>query len=87
MRGRDRPGAGPARLDAWRAAGALAVEMEAAALFATGRRRGVAVGCVVAVTDVLVGQPVRLGPQERSEAGIAAGRLGAGALEALGALA
>ena len=75
---------GPQRLDAWRAAGALAVEMEAAALFAIGRRRGVAVGAVVALTDLLAGRPARLGPQERSEAGIAAGRLGAGALAALG---
>jgi uridine phosphorylase len=75
---------GPERLDAWRAAGALAVEMEAAPLFATGRRRGVAVGAVVAVTDLLGGQPGRLGADERREAGIAAGRLGAGALGALG---
>jgi len=75
---------GPGRLDAWRAAGALAVEMEAAALFATGRRHGVAVACVVAVTDVLDGPPARLGPEERREAGIAAGRLGAAALAALG---
>jgi DeoD family purine-nucleoside phosphorylase len=37
----------------WRSAGALAVEMEAAALFAVGARRGVAVGCVLAVSDVL----------------------------------
>ena len=58
--------------------------MEAAALFAIGRRHGVAVGAVVAITDLLAGQPGRLGPQERSEAGIAAGRVGAGALEALG---
>ncbi len=58
--------------------------MEAAALFATGRRRGVAVGCVVAITDVLGGEPGRLGPDERRDAGIAAGRLGAGALRALG---
>ena len=74
----------PARLDAWRAGGALAVEMEAAALFAAGRRRGVAVGCVVAITDVLDGPPGRLGPDERRDAGMAAGRLGAAALEALG---
>ena len=77
---------GPERLDAWRAAGALAVEMEAAPLFATGRRRGVAIGAVVAITDLLAGRPGRLGTEERREAGIAAGRLGAGALGALGAL-
>ncbi len=33
----------------------LAVEMEAATLFAVGRRRGVAVGCLLAVSDRLVG--------------------------------
>jgi len=75
---------GVARLNAWRAAGALAVEMEAAALFATGRRRRVAIGCVVALTDVLGGRPERLGPEERREAGIGAGRIGAAALGALG---
>ncbi len=71
---------GTERLDAWRSAGALAVEMEAAALFAVARRRGVAVGAVVAITDVLDGRPARLGREERHEAGLAAGRLGAAAL-------
>ncbi|HEY7962046.1 MAG TPA: hypothetical protein VID29_09010 [Solirubrobacteraceae bacterium] len=37
----------------WRAAGALAVEMEAATLFAVGARLGVQVGCVLAVSDAL----------------------------------
>ncbi len=45
----------PAREDAWRAAGALAVEMETAALFAVGARRGIAVASVLAVSDLLVG--------------------------------
>jgi uridine phosphorylase len=35
----------------WSAAGALAVEMEAATLFAVGANAGIAVGCVLAVTD------------------------------------
>jgi purine-nucleoside phosphorylase len=39
----------------WQAAGALAVEMEAAALFAVGARQGVPVACVLAVSDVISG--------------------------------
>ena len=38
---------------AWRAAGAIAVEMEAATLFRIGERRGVAVACICAVSDVV----------------------------------
>jgi DeoD family purine-nucleoside phosphorylase len=41
---------------AWRAAGALAVEMEAATLFAVGARLGVPVACVLTVSDLLVGR-------------------------------
>ncbi len=37
----------------WRAAGAVAVEMEAAALFAIGARADVPVGCVLAVSDLI----------------------------------
>lgn len=37
----------------WRAAGAVAVEMEAATLFAVGERLGVPVGCVLAVSDLI----------------------------------
>ena len=37
----------------WRAAGAVAVEMEAAALFAIGERAGVAVACVLTVSDAI----------------------------------
>ena len=40
---------------AWRAAGAVAVEMEAATLFAVGARAGIPVACVLAVSD-LIGQ-------------------------------
>jgi uridine phosphorylase len=39
--------------DEWRAAGAVAVEMEAAALFTIGARRSVAVGCICVVSDVI----------------------------------
>jgi uridine phosphorylase len=42
----------PARADAWRGAGALAVEMEAATLLRVGELRGIAVACLLAVSDV-----------------------------------
>jgi DeoD family purine-nucleoside phosphorylase len=40
-----------ARAREWRASGALAMEMEAAALFAVGANTGIHVACVLAVTD------------------------------------
>ncbi|WP_372790295.1 purine-nucleoside phosphorylase [Paraconexibacter sp.] len=43
----------PTRAAGWVADGAVAVEMEAAALLQVGRLRGVAVGCVLAVSDLL----------------------------------
>jgi uridine phosphorylase len=46
-----------AREQAWRAAGAVAVEMEAAALFALGARVGIPVACVLAVSDLIGEQP------------------------------
>jgi DeoD family purine-nucleoside phosphorylase len=62
---------------AWREAGALAVEMEAAALFAVGARRGVAVGCVLAVSDVLVSGRARIADDALREASERVGRAGA----------
>lgn len=41
----------PEFLDAWRARGAGVVEMESAAVFAAARRRGVAAGAVLVVSD------------------------------------
>jgi uridine phosphorylase len=41
----------------WRAAGAVAVEMEAAALFAVGARAGIAVACLLAVSNMLREDP------------------------------
>jgi uridine phosphorylase len=41
----------------WRAAGAVAVEMEAAALFALGARAGIPVACVLTVSNVLGEDP------------------------------
>jgi uridine phosphorylase len=40
---------------AWAAAGALAIEMEAAAVLQVAHRRGLRAGCLLAVTDVLTG--------------------------------
>lgn len=68
------------RLRGWRAAGALAVEMEAAALFAVGRLRGVQIACALAVTDVLGETRERIEPAALAQAGLAVGRLGAVAL-------
>ncbi len=45
----------PGRERDWRAAGAVAVEMEAATLFAVGARAGIPVACVLAVSNVLGG--------------------------------
>jgi DeoD family purine-nucleoside phosphorylase len=45
----------------WRQAGVLAVEMEAAALFALAARRGVEAGCALIVSDLLFDGRVRLG--------------------------
>lgn len=44
----------------WSAAGAIAVEMEAAALFAVGAGAAVSVGCVLAVSDVFQGEDERV---------------------------
>lgn len=51
--------AAPRREDAWRAEGALAIEMEAAALFAVGARRGARIACLLAVSDVFPSAGVR----------------------------
>jgi uridine phosphorylase len=61
--------------------GAVAVEMEAAALFRVGELRGVAVGCVLAVSDVLsTGERQRLDEDDLIAAGERVGRAGASAL-------
>lgn len=60
--------------------GAVAVEMESAALFRVGAVRGVAVACVLAVSDVLVGGRERLGEDELVAAGERVGRAGVRAL-------
>ncbi len=77
----DEGDAGDERRDAWRAAGAVARDLETAALFAVARRRGVRAGSLLAVTE-------RAGERLDADAIDAAGvRLGRAALAALAALA
>jgi DeoD family purine-nucleoside phosphorylase len=69
------------RASAWRAAGALAVEMETAALLRVGALRGVATASVLAVTDLLGdGDRRRIGDDDLVAAGERVGRAGAAAL-------
>lgn len=71
---------GPER--SWRAASALAVEMEAAALFAIGALRGAAVGCLLAVSDVFGadGERTRIDEETLLAAAV---RMGAAAVAAM----
>jgi uridine phosphorylase len=65
----------------WIAAGARAVEMEAAALFTLGRRLGLSVACLLVVTDVFPeGRRRRIGEEELAAAVERMGRVAAGAL-------
>ena len=71
---------GVPRFELWREQGARAVEMEAATLFALGALRGIAVGCVLAITDLLNGGRRRIDAGALHEAGLAVGRAGIAAL-------
>jgi uridine phosphorylase len=65
----------------WPARGAQAVEMESAALFALGRRLGVAVGCLLVVSDVLLdGGRERIDDERLLEAATGMGAMAAAAL-------
>jgi DeoD family purine-nucleoside phosphorylase len=72
----------PARARAWVRDGALAVEMEAAALLRVGELRGVRVACLLAVSDVFDadGARHRLDAQGLVQAGEQLGRVAAAAL-------
>ena len=70
----------PARPEAWRAAGAIAVEMETATVFAVAARRGVRSACLLAVTDTLPGAGERIDAEHLEAASL---RLGREALAAL----
>jgi DeoD family purine-nucleoside phosphorylase len=68
----------------WVEAGAVAVEMEAAAVFTVAQLRGVRAGCVLAVTDLIAGDRERMDQEAVEAVGV---ELGAAAMRALGALA
>jgi DeoD family purine-nucleoside phosphorylase len=70
------------RVRAWREAGALAVEMEAATLLQVGRLRGIEVACLLAVSDVFGddGERRRIDADALLGAAERLGRVGAGAL-------
>jgi DeoD family purine-nucleoside phosphorylase len=64
----------------WRAAGAEAIEMEAAALLAVAGRRGVRAACLLAVTDQLANGRVRMEQEGIEEVGVELGRTALAAL-------
>jgi uridine phosphorylase len=66
----------------WVEAGAVAVEMETAAIFTVAARRGVRAGALLAVTDLIAGERERMGQEAVEEVGV---KLGEAALTALGA--
>jgi uridine phosphorylase len=68
------------RQERWAAGGALAVEMECAALFALGARRGVATAALLLVSDLVLPQRRRIGDEALR---VGEERLGAAALAAL----
>jgi uridine phosphorylase len=69
----------PGRREGWRRAGAIAVDLSAAALLAVGRARGIAVACALVVAESAAGG--RLGDDELDGAVLAAGRRAAAAFE------
>ena len=69
------------RADGWRSQGAVAVEREAATLFALGRRLGVATGCILVVSDTFDGgDRRRIAEEELAAAVERMGAIAAGAL-------
>jgi DeoD family purine-nucleoside phosphorylase len=71
----------PSRAGRWAAAGALAVEMEAATVLTMAARHGLAAACILAVTDLLAtGERVRIEPEGLAAAEEALGRAAYAAL-------
>jgi DeoD family purine-nucleoside phosphorylase len=68
------------REQAWREAGAVAVEMEAAALFAAAKRLPVQVACLLTVSDLLVPRRRHIEEHALEQAAEAMGRLALAAL-------
>ncbi len=58
----------PGRHQRWSDRGALAVEMEAAVLFTIAALRGMSAGCLLTVSDLVIGEFVRISDQELREA-------------------
>ncbi len=70
------------RADAWRGSGAVAVEMEAAALFTLGSRLGLATACVLVVSDTFpAGRRRRIADQDLAAAAKRMGALAAASLQ------
>jgi DeoD family purine-nucleoside phosphorylase len=70
----------PGAEEEWRAAGALAVEMETATLFALARRRGLRAGSVLVVSDIVLPDRQRIEPEALREAERRLGELAFAAL-------
>ena len=61
----------PGRNEEWQSRGIVAVEMEAAVIFSLAVRHGIDAGCVVTVTNPLVGESSQwLSAKERAIAGL-----------------
>lgn len=74
----------PGRNEAWQARGILAVEMEAAVIFSLAARHGARAGCVLTISNGLVGEhPGWLSAAEREIAGVETCRVGLDALVSL----
>jgi DeoD family purine-nucleoside phosphorylase len=72
--------AAPGTEERWRDQGAVAVEMEAAALFALAQRRGFQAGAVLIVSDLLIPRRVRIAAAELHAAEHRMGELALAAL-------
>jgi len=70
----------PERPAAWRAAGALAVELEAATILAVAARRGIRAACLLAVSDSVAGGGERIDADALVAASARLGRAGLAAL-------
>jgi DeoD family purine-nucleoside phosphorylase len=68
------------RVQGWLAAGALAVEMEAATIFAVAARHGVEAGCALLVSNMVSGDPRYLEPEALHAAELRLGELAVAAL-------
>jgi DeoD family purine-nucleoside phosphorylase len=66
----------------WRRAGARAVEMETATLFALARRRGLETASVLAVSDTVLPSHARIEPEQLAAAEVRMGELALAALAA-----